>query len=45
MVGLILFYFKIEPKTFEDIAKYWKYIEKLEKNQLLGMPTIPLKFE
>jgi hypothetical protein len=44
MLALILFYFKKEPKTLTEIAKYWKYIEQLEKLQVLDMPTIPLKF-
>lgn len=45
MLALILFYFKKEPTTMEGIAKYWRYIEKMEKAQLLEVPTIPLKFE
>jgi len=45
MLALILFYFKKEPTELDDIAKYWKYIEVLEKDQILGIPTIPLKFE
>lgn len=45
MIGLILFYFKQEPKNFDDVAKYWYYIEKLEKSKLLPTPTIPLELK
>jgi len=44
MLALILFYLNKEPQTFTEIARYWRYIEQLEKLQILGMPTIPLKF-
>ena len=41
MRALTLFYFKIEPKTIEETAKYWYYIEYLMKNQILPMAEIP----
>jgi len=44
MLALILFYFKKEPDTLNDFAKYWKYIELLEKDQVLPMAQVPLKF-
>lgn len=45
IMSLILFYFKIEPKTFDEVAKYWSYIETLTKHQILPVANIPLQFK
>jgi len=45
MLALTLFYFHREPKDFDELAKYWKYIEILERDKLLPTPNIPLEFK
>ena len=44
-MALTLFYFKVEPKNYDELARYWKYIEILVKDKLLPTPTIPLEFK
>ena len=45
MMALTLFYFKIEPKNIDELAKYWCYIERLAKLEILPMAQVPLKFK
>jgi len=45
MQALILFYFNREINNFDDLAKYWKYIEILENVHLLPIAQVPLKFK
>lgn len=45
MLALILFYFKIEPLNIQELAKYWLYIETLEKIDILPIAQVPLAFK
>jgi hypothetical protein len=45
MQALTLFYFKVEAKTLDELAKYWSYIEILEKNHILPIAQVPLELK
>ena len=43
--ALILFYLNKEPINFDETAKYWKYIEVLDKLHLLPVAQVPLELK
>ena len=44
MLAIILFYFKVEPRNEIELAKYWGYIESLEKIDILPAAQVPFGF-
>ena len=43
MRALILFYFKIEAETVDDIARLWGYLKYLSEANLLSIAQLPFK--
>ena len=40
-----MFYLKKEPNSFKEFAKYWSYIEELEKVHILPIAEVPLSLK